>query len=446
MELKKKYLYSIISIVITIFSTPLVFAMEDATIDSVVNKSMNVHHYTDSNGIHYEYDANFSTASIIDYLGTDKNITIPSSIMVEENNYIINTIEDWAFSNKELSNVKIPNSITNIGNWAFYSNNLSNVVIPNSVETIGNGAFNQNELTILNIPTSITTIESNAFSDNQLSNINIPNSVRTIGVSSFENNLLTDVSIPSSVTTIRERAFTNNLLSNIVIPNSVTSIETAAFQDNLLYDILIPSSISSIGNWCFMGNPLQTIYTDTANSTHLKGILNPQVMFQIKADSTSILESPAAYTSSINLENTLSIGDSIVLEAIQQIQYVYNHSSSTWNQHIPTIQWFKDGQPLVEETKLTLTLANIDVKDAGIYYTIIDDVVLPEIQIKVTDDTLQSPAEDVNKSLEQERKQLEESKNDDIHTGDHTKGIIFYATGGLAALGYIIFCLFKTNK
>jgi hypothetical protein len=417
--------------------------MEDATMDSVANKSINRHHYTDSNGIHYEYDVNFSTASIIDYLGTDKNVTIPSSITIEENNYIINTIEDWAFSNKELSNVKIPNSIINIGNWAFYTNNLSSVLIPNSVVTIGNGAFNQNELTTIDIPNSITTIESNAFSDNQLSYINIPNSIRTIGVSSFENNLLTDVSIPSSVTTIRERAFTNNLLSNIIIPNSVTSIEAAAFQDNQLYDILIPSSISSIGDWCFMGNPLQTIYTDTANSTHLKGILNPQVMFQIKAHSTSILESPAAYISSINLDNTLSIGGSIVLEAIQQTQYVYNHSSSTWNQHIPTIQWFKDGQPLIEETKLTLTLSSIDVNDAGIYYTIIDDVVLPEIQIKVTDDTSLLPAEDV-KSPEQERK--EGLKNDDIHTGDQTKGITFYATGGLAALGYIIFCLFKTNK
>lgn len=446
MELKKKCLYSIIIIIITIFSTPLVFAIENATIDSVVNKSMNMHHYTDSNGIHYEYDAHFSTASIIDYFGSDKNVTIPSSITVEENIYIINRIDDWAFSNKELNNVKIPNSIINIGNWAFYRNNLSSVVIPNSVVTIGNGAFNQNALTTLDIPNSITIIESNAFSDNQLSNINIPNSIRTIGVSSFENNLLTDVSIPSSVTTIRERAFTNNLLSNIVIPNSVTSIETAAFQDNQLYDILIPSSISSIGNWCFMGNPLQMIYTDNGNSTHLKGLLNPQVMFEIKVDSTSILESPAAYTSSIDLENTLSIGGSIVLEAIQQTQYVYNHSSSTWNQHIPTIQWFKDGQPLEEETTLTLTLSSIDVNDAGIYYTIIDDVVLPEIQIKVTDNTSQSSAEDDNKSLEQERKRLEELKNNDIYTGDQTSGIIFYITGGLVALGYILFCVFKTNQ
>lgn len=443
MGLKKKSIYSILIILITIFSMQKSFAIEDTNIDSVINQSMNIHHYTDSNGILYEYDTNHSTASIIDYLGTEKKITIPTSIIVEENSYMIKTIEDWAFSRKELIDVKIPDSITNIGNWTFYKNNLTSIVIPNSVVTIGNGAFNQNALTNLDLSNSITSLESNVFSDNQLTNIEIPNSVKTIGVSSFSNNMLTDVHIPNSVTMIRERAFTNNQLSNIIIPNSVISIEAAVFENNQLHDILIPSSISHIGNWCFMGNPLQTIYTDNGNTNHLKNILNASVMLEIKADTTVILESPPTYASNVALDNTISIGKSISLDAKQQIKYVYTHGTATWKEHIPTIQWFKDGQPLLDKTELTLTITNIDEDDAGIYYAVIDSIVLPDIRIEIINNTSQLPNDDVNKPDQEQEDEQIEGIIDDIQTGDQTKGITLYVTGGIATLTYMIFLLLQ---
>jgi|AKYZ01.1.fsa_nt_gi hypothetical protein len=440
MELKKICIYSIIIITTIVLFTKKVFAVENINNHPITYQSMHIHHYTDSNGIVYEYDTNLFTASIIDYLGTEKNITIPSSITLNTDNYTINIIEDWAFSNKELRSVKIPNSITNIGNWAFYKNHLTSVVIPNSVVTIGNGAFSQNVLTDFSIPKSITTIEANTFSENQLTNIDIPSSVTSIGVASFANNALNDVYIPNSVILIRERAFTDNQLTSIVIPNSVTAIEEEAFKNNQLLDILIPSTVNSIGNWCFMGNPLQNIYTNNGNTEDLKDILNTDVMLDIKADATSILEGPSAYVHDSNLDNILSIGESIYLEVKQQIKCVYDHSSSTWYDHIPNIQWYKDGEPLHNKTEKKLTITNINIEDAGLYYAILDDVILPEIQIEIFDGTSSSSNDSPNRSM-QEEKQREGT--DDINTGDQKKDILVYAFGSITTLGYMIFYVYK---
>ena len=439
MELKKKYICSIIIITTIILFTKKVFAVENINNNPITYQSMHIHQYTDSNGILYEYDTNLFTASIIDYLGTENYITIPSSITLNTNNYTINTIEDWAFSNKELRSVIFPDSITNIGNWAFYKNHLTSVDIPNSVVSIGNGAFSQNVLTDLSIPKFITTIEANTFSENQLTNIDIPSSVTSIGVASFANNVLTDVYIPNSVTMIRERAFTNNQLTSIAIPNSVVAMEEEAFKDNQLLDILIPSTVNSIGSYCFKGNPLQTIYTDNENAKYLKDILNANVMLDIKTDTTSILEGPSAYVHDSNLENTLVIGESIYFEAKQQIKYVYAHNSSTWYDHIPTIQWYKDGEPLLHKTEIKLTITDINIEDSGLYYAILDEVILPEIQIIIFDGT-SSLNDNLNRSM-QEEKQREGM--DDIYTGDQLKGILIYTFGGITTLGYIIFYAYK---
>ena len=188
------------------------------------------------------------TFLITKYINNDiLDVVIPSDI----NGKKVVAIGNDAFRNLGLTNIVIPNSITNIGISAFRENYLTSVTIPNSVTSIGDYAFGENQLTNIIIPSSVTSIEPYAFSGNKLTSVIIPNSVTSIGSRAFEKNQLTSITIPDSVTSIGNGAFENNQLTSVTIPNSVTSIGVYAFKDNQLTSVTIPNSVTSIGGGAF---------------------------------------------------------------------------------------------------------------------------------------------------------------------------------------------------
>ena len=71
------------------------------------------------------------------------DITIPSSIKVNDLEYTVKDIEETAFSNcSGLTSVTIPNSVTSIKGSTFEDcSSLTSVTIPNSVTSIGEAAF-----------------------------------------------------------------------------------------------------------------------------------------------------------------------------------------------------------------------------------------------------------------------------------------------------------------
>ena len=158
-----------------------------------------------------------------------------------------------------LTNINIPNSVTNIGNEAFWEcKSLNSINIPNSVTNIGNRAFKGcDSLKRINIPNSVTNIGRCAFlSCNSLTRINIPNSVTNIGEGAFAFcRSLTNIDIPNNVTNIGDKAFYGcRSLTSINIPNNVTDIGNMAFLNcNSLTSINIPDGVTNIGNNAFRG-------------------------------------------------------------------------------------------------------------------------------------------------------------------------------------------------
>ena len=135
---------------------------------------------------------------------------------------------------RSLTNINIPNSVTNIGDCAFmFCKSLTNINIPNNVTNIGDSAFSScKSLTSINIPNSVTNIGDDAFSlCDSLTNINIPNSVATIGNSAFAScRSLTNINIPNSVTNIGDKAFSwCKSLTKITIPSSVVNMNGNPF-------------------------------------------------------------------------------------------------------------------------------------------------------------------------------------------------------------------------
>ena len=157
----------------------------------------------------------------------------------------VKVIGDNAFYNlNSLTNINIPNSVTNIGDEAFHGcESLKSINIPNSVTNIGNEAFSYcDSLTSIKIPNSVTNIGNYAFCGcHSLTNINIPDSVTNIGNEAFSYcDSLTSIKIPNSVTNIGNGAFSYcDSLTSINIPNSVTNIGNDAFSwcNNILSQI-----------------------------------------------------------------------------------------------------------------------------------------------------------------------------------------------------------------
>ncbi|MGM0106766.1 leucine-rich repeat domain-containing protein [Enterococcus sp. AZ197] len=140
---------------------------ESTVADKTVTKSTPENAFTVSGGVITGYDATLG--------GTD--VVIPDSI----NGIPITTIADSAFSNKGLTSVTFPNTVTRINRLAFDNNPaLSNVQLPSNLTTIGMGAFRECGLTNVVIPDSVTTLDSYAFYWNKLTDVTIGSGVSYI--------------------------------------------------------------------------------------------------------------------------------------------------------------------------------------------------------------------------------------------------------------------------
>jgi len=117
----------------------------------------------------YGYVIANNEVTIINYSGSDKNVTIPSEI----EGLSVNRIGQYAFYGHRLEVVTIPDTVTSIEKGAFMLNRLSEIIIPDSVTHIGHGAFAGNKLTTVIILNSVTHIEREAFWNNPLSRITI---------------------------------------------------------------------------------------------------------------------------------------------------------------------------------------------------------------------------------------------------------------------------------
>ncbi|GAA4272412.1 leucine-rich repeat protein [Aquimarina gracilis] len=239
-------------------------------------------------------------------------LTMPETVTYQGNNFSVTVIGPYAFKDKALTSVRIPNSIKIIGTDAFRNTTLESVTIPENVTLIATGAFKDNPLTsvlvLANVPPSLpandtfsnpgiievvvpvgnkTTYESNpawgnryafkditqfgvgtAFTGNgigyRITSVN-PGKVAVTGRNSGSTD--TDITIPGTVfygqdcavTSIGNSAFENNQLTSVTLPNSVTSIGSSAFRNNQLTEVTIPDGVTSIAQSTFSNNQLTSV-------------------------------------------------------------------------------------------------------------------------------------------------------------------------------------------
>ncbi|MGB4610807.1 MAG: leucine-rich repeat protein [Saccharofermentanales bacterium] len=240
----------------------------------------------------FETEDFYGKLTITGYRGTNKVVNIPSSI----GGVPVERIDDFAFKDKS----------------------LTAVIIPDSVETIGFEAFANNKITSVIIPNSVNRIKQNAFYNNQLTSVTIPDSVTVLGLSAFQSNKLTRVRIPDSINKVESRYG----YSNIINPY-ISHILAVCFDPevSLIYDKLYIKAGTTIRK-----EINREVMTKTSRPLYVEGLLaygcfffeyDGLAVYVAKADTTTSSPSISGYAeNTVNVRNkpggsiigTLSIG------------------------------------------------------------------------------------------------------------------------------------------
>lgn len=193
-----------------------------------------------SNGL--KYLLKNDEAMVTERLTSIKEITIPEKISVNDIEYTVTGIGDYAFYNtSSLVDISLSNSVTHIGSHVF--DNCPNLTY---YEFDGNGHYlgnvNNNYVAFIktkdqsirsiNVNSKTTAIAGEAFKQcHSLTEVSLPSSLKSIGDSSFYDcDSLNSLILPKGLQEIGKESFAFcTALSNIVIPNSVLIIGDDAF-------------------------------------------------------------------------------------------------------------------------------------------------------------------------------------------------------------------------
>ena len=217
------------------------------------------------------------------------DIVIPEAITYEGKEYTVTAIGESAFSQRDITSITFPNSITSIGRAAFYCCSLlESVVLPEKVTVIGDMLFaNCTSLRQVVIPEGLTLIDNSAFNScYSLESLIIPNSVTRIEDWAFAGcKGLTYVEMSRGLTYVGNGAFGDcSALNTVIIPdlsswsminfgdnnsNPLTTTKTLKINNEEIRDLVIPDDVTYIGDNAFRGCTNITSVTMGENVTKI---------------------------------------------------------------------------------------------------------------------------------------------------------------------------------
>ena len=152
-----------------------------------------------------------------------------------------------------LTNVILPQTLTEIGYSAFFNTSLTSIVIPKTVTTLSGDAFNVPTLNSIQVEEGNPNYYSQNNAIYEKATGKLVRGCRASG-------------IPEGVTEIGNAAFRDADLEKIILPKSLKKFGKQSFCENgKIKDIYIPASIEEMGDYAFDNCNLQTITVDNDN-------------------------------------------------------------------------------------------------------------------------------------------------------------------------------------
>ena len=177
-------------------------------------------------------------------------------------------IANNGFENKEnVEHVELRDNIDTIGDSAFFTSGLKTIVLSSGLLSIENSAFANTPLQEIKIPSTVQDLGTGIFANcTSLRDVELPYGITEIPEACFVNCYsLEEFVIPASVTTINEDAFFCCIdLTDIVIPNGVSTIRARAFDYcESLEHFLLPDTVVFLGTQTFANCNNLTVYIET---------------------------------------------------------------------------------------------------------------------------------------------------------------------------------------
>lgn len=209
------------------------------------NADMSGYEFITQDGL--KFYKNATECTLVGYIGSATQLTLPDKI-----GGLSYKIAPYAFyCNSVITEVILPNGLTEIGTYAFaYCENLENVVIPSSVKKIGDWTFSYcyalKKATFSGNDFDIE-IGARAFQMSGLTSIVLPDGLEKLDSLFYGCASLEQVTLPSTITSIASLTFSGNKkLRRIVIPEKVGEIGSNAFEYCYALDEVINLSALSI--------------------------------------------------------------------------------------------------------------------------------------------------------------------------------------------------------
>ena len=250
--------------------------------------------YDSSNEVYvtYEQDPD-SWNDIPAYTSLSGEITIPSSVSYNGQNYSVTNIGNSAFYGcSALTSVTIPNSVTSIGSNAFYGcSALTHIRCEATTPpTLGGDLFYDTNFQVVFVPTGTATAYANAWGNNytyidsetevtvhvetagqltsaivaqgampaRVTKLTVSGTLNEADFNIIKNNMpllySLDLSVISNTTLPNEAFSQKRTLLSIALPNGLTGIPHSIFNGcSGLASVTIPNSVTSIGYGAFNG-------------------------------------------------------------------------------------------------------------------------------------------------------------------------------------------------
>ena len=133
------------------------------------------------------------------------------------------TLGHHVFKNSSLAAVTFPMTLGSIGEYAFEGTKLETVDLSNTrITRLPKGCFyNCQQLSDVKLPIALTDIGECAFYKSAIASITFPSSLQKIDAWAFQNTKLTNVVIPTKTGHIGDGAFSDNANLNTVVVNGL---------------------------------------------------------------------------------------------------------------------------------------------------------------------------------------------------------------------------------
>ena len=173
----------------------------------------------------------------------------------------------------KITSFTFPDHITELPDSMFYyRNGMKEIKLPANLKKIGTRVICYTDITELAVPESVTEIADAAFMGAPLANVVLPKSLKRVPALAFARTNMKNLNfLPEGITEIGDQAFYKSQLEEANIPEGVTSIGSNVFLSSpKLETVHFPSTLVDVKGWPLDECPNLKSFTISEDNPSLK--------------------------------------------------------------------------------------------------------------------------------------------------------------------------------